>query len=319
MHISLEDKVIWGHSITEVIKEKDCVVYRIQDTTGEGTMTCYTVFSGIKLVFNDFHMTSCVSEFRPNVEMLAIDHCQEGRIEWEFVKDSYTYLQQGDMQINSKEHHEVGFSFPLSHYHGITVAIYIEDAKKSLAKVLEGFTVDVRALRDKFCCAQKPFIVRAKDSIDHIFSELYTVPDTIKISYYKIKVLELLLFLSGSDISGDGEKRAYFPKKQVEIVKVIMNYMIEHIDKHFTLEELSLNFNIPLTTMKNCFKGVYGASVYAYMRVYRIQTAATMLKKTDKSITDIASAVGYSNPSKFAAAFRDIMDMSPTEYKKNFV
>ncbi len=55
---------------------------------------------------------------------------KKGRIEWEFQNGSYIYLQEGDMQINGRKHHKVGFGFPLNHYEGITVAIYIEEALK---------------------------------------------------------------------------------------------------------------------------------------------------------------------------------------------
>lgn len=316
MYISMENKVHCGQNIAVLKNDRDCTVYKIQDSAGEGTMTCYRVLPGIELIYNDFHMPCCISEFKPRVEMLTIDHCREGRIEWEFAEDTYTYLQQGDLQINSKEHHAIGFSFLLNHYHGITVAVYIEEASKALADILEGFSVDLKLLQNKFCSSKKPFIVRAKDSINHIFSELYKVPDTIRMSYYRIKVLELLLFLSAADIADEGEERPYFPKKQVETVKEIMRYMTGHPDKHFTLEKLSLSFDIPLTTLKICFKGIYGASVYAYMRSYRIQAAAMMLRQTDESITAVAGRVGYSNPSKFAASFKEITGMSPTEYRK---
>lgn len=292
---------------------------KMQDATGEGTMTCYKVFPGIDLLYNDFHMQSGFSEFQPKVEMIGIDHCREGRIEWELPNGSYMYLQEGDLQINAKDHHTMGFGFPLCHYHGITVAVYIEEALKTLATTFDGFYVDLHTLHDKFCTSTRPFIMRAEDSIHHIFSELYTVPDKIRKNYFKIKVLELLLFLSAVDVPVNGEERPYFPHKQVEMVKAIREYITENVDKHFTLNELSSRFDIPLTSLKLCFKGVYGTSVYAYMRSYRMHAAALMLRQTNENITTIAGKVGYNNPSKFAAAFKEIMGMPPAKYQKYFV
>ena len=60
-------------------------------------------------------------------------------------------------------------------------------------------------------------------------------------------------------------------------------------------------------------------SVYAYIRSYRIHAAALMLSQTNESVTTIAGKVGYNNPSKFAAAFKDIMKVLPREYQKHFV
>ena len=225
METALEENVFYGNNITVLKRDRDCTVYKMKDVTGEGTMTCYKVLPGIELMYNDFHMQSCCSEFWPKVEMIGIDHCREGRIEWEFRNGSYMYLEEGDLQINGKDHHAIGFEFPLSHYHGITVAIYIDEASKTLATIFDGFSVDLQALRRKFCSGQKSFIMRTKDSIQHIFSELYTVPDKIRTNYFRIKVLELLLFLSVVDVPVNGEERPYFSKKQVKNVKIIMQYL----------------------------------------------------------------------------------------------
>lgn len=315
--MSMEDRVFYGNNVSILTKNEYCTVYYMKDTTGEGTMTCYNVFPGIDLLYNDFHMQNCFSEFRPKVEMIGIDHCKEGRIEWEFQR-SYIYLQKGDLQINAKDHHTLDFGFPLGHYHGITIAIYLEEAEKTLAGVLDGFFVDLQALRKKFCFGKTPFIMRAKDSIQHIFSELYTVPDSIRMNYYKIKVLELLLFLSAVDAPADGEKRPYFPKTQVGTAKEIMKFLTDNMERHYTLNELSFIFAIPLTSMKLCFKGVYGTSIYAFVRSYRMQAAALMLRQSNENVAVIAGKVGYDNSSKFAAAFKETMNMSPQEYRKTF-
>jgi AraC-like DNA-binding protein len=316
MNRLLDDKAIYGHNITVIKKAEDCTVYQMKDVTGEGVMTCYKVFPGIDLIYNDFHMQSCFSEFRPKVPMMGIDHCREGRIEWEFQDGSYLYLQQGDLQIHTKENHTHGFGFPLNHYHGITVVIYIEEAAKTLKTVLGGLPVNLQALREKFCSGKRPLIMRADNTIAYIFTELYTIADRIKIPYFKLKVLELLLFLSGAGIPENTAKRPYFSGKQVATVKAIMKFLTANIDKRFTLEELSARFEISLTTMKLCFKGVYGTSVYAFVRNYRMQAAALMLRQSDENVAAIAGRVGYDNSSKFAAAFKKTMKLSPLKYRK---
>lgn len=319
MENELEKNVFYGRNITAVKRDDTCTIYKMKDADGEGIMTCYSVFPGIDLLYNDFHMQSCFSEFRPKVEMLGIDHCRQGRIEWELQNGSYMYLEEGDLQINSKENHSMNFGFPLNHYNGITVAIYIEKAVKTLSDIFGGVWVDLHGLREKFCARQNPFIMRAEDSIQHIFSELYTVPGNIRESYFKIKVLELLLFLSMVDVPVNGGERPYFPKRQVETVKAVMKYITENMDKHLTLNELSSRFDIPLTSLKLCFKGVYGTSVYAYLRSYRMHAAALMLRQSNESIAAIAGKVGYDNSSKFAAAFRAVMGKSPQEHRNSFV
>ena len=46
--------------------------------------------------------------------------------------------------------------------------------------------------------------------------------------------------------------------------------------------------------------------------------AAVLLRQTQGTIADIANQVGYENQSKFATAFREIMKVSPKEYRGQY-
>ncbi len=184
MGLSIEQKIYYGDNVFKVSGDDNVEVYRVEDATGEGMMTCYHVLPGIDLIYDDFHMQSCFSEMTPGIEMISFDHCREGRLEWQFESGSYFYLQQGDMQITTKERHQQHFGLPLSHYHGITIAAYIEEATQMLANVIGGIPVGLRVLKTKFCTGEKPFIMRASDGVQHIFSELYHIPDKIRFPYF---------------------------------------------------------------------------------------------------------------------------------------
>ncbi|WP_294417933.1 helix-turn-helix domain-containing protein [uncultured Blautia sp.] len=47
-----------------------------------------------------------------------------------------------------------------------------------------------------------------------------------------------------------------------------------------------------------------------------MKLASNMLMQEDKSISEIAAAVGYKSQSKFTSAFRDIFQILPTTYQK---
>ncbi len=317
--MSLENSVFFGENVSLVCRSDTCSVYKLQDKTGEGMMTCYTVFPGVNLLYHDFHMECCMSYFKPGVEFFCIDHCREGRLEWEMPDGSCLYMETGDLQMNTRAWHGGMFQFPLRHYHGITVSVCMAEAAEVLSGVLEGFHVDIGALRDKFCRTEHPFIIRAGAGIEHIFSELYRVPEAIQAPYFKIKVLELLLFLSTLEVPPGAGERPYFYKTQVEKTKAVMALITSRPDYRYTLEELSSIFDFPITSMKNCFKGVYGTSIYAYMKKYRMDAAAVRLHKTRESITSISLQMGYENTSKFSAAFRSVIGMTPSQYRKSIV
>ena len=136
--------------------------------------------------------------------------------------------------------------------------------------------------------------------------------------YFKIKVMELLVFLRALELSEYKDEHPYFYSSQTEKIKAVHKLLTDDLTRNYTTEELAKQFDLSTATLKNGFKGVYGSPIYTYIRNYKMNVAASMLV-TDrkKRIIDIASAVGYDNPSKFAAAFKEIFDTTPAEYRND--
>ena len=294
-------------------------IYRSQDSTGDCEVTVYPVFSGIELVYYDVHMQSCDINLAKGREMLIITHCQEGRIEFEYKNGEYLYLASGDFSIQKNTENIRHRYCPLSHYHGVSVAIDMNRVPRCFSCILDDVFVSPEELEMKFC-SEKPYsIMRENISIEHIFSELYSVPENIRKGYHKVKVLELLLFLSGLEYKGESEERRYFSRSQVTAAKEAKKYLLAHLDEHIAITELADMLGISSTSLKICFKGVYGDTINGYITNCKMQKAASLLKNTDKSVLEIAGIVGYNNGSKFAGAFRRVMNKSPNEYRKSLV
>lgn len=309
--------ILDGAPQAEVVQDGRCAVCRFRNETGEGTITIYEVFPGVFLAYNDFHMRYYDSEFRPGRELLCIDHCREGRLEYPARDNAYSYVEAGDLKLDRRLTHTGHFEMPLAHYHGATVAFDLETACGSLPLEVKDFPVDPRSVRDKYCPDVYPAVVHAAPSMEHIFGELYAVPEKIKLPYFKVKILELLLYLDALELPENRLEKPYFYKSQVEKVKAIRSFLAGHLDESFPQEVLAARFEIPLTTMKRCFRSVFGSSMGKWLTEYRMNQAAVLLRtEKELSVTDIAGRVGYDSPSKFAIAFRKVMGMSPTEYRQ---
>ena len=304
--------------MSQQITETNCRVARISDITGDRMMTFYEVLPGVSVIYNDFHMSSCESNFRPDCDMLCIDHCREGRIEQEMEKGAYTYFKAGDLKVDRRVHHTGHMEMPTKHFHGISIVFDMKQAAKSLPEAMAGFPVDLYSIQQKYCDDKHPFVIPDDPSIEHIFSELYTIPLKIKNYYLRVKIFELLLFLDALELSSaHKEERPYFYKAHVEKVKAIHKLLMENVAEHYTLDDLAKRFDIPLTTMKSCFKSIYGNSIFAYMRIYRMNSAANLLREQkDLSIAQIAGMVGYDSPGKFSSAFKDVIGDAPLAYRK---
>ena len=97
----------------------------------------------------------------------------------------------------------------------------------------------------------------------------------------------------------------------------VARYLRENLDRHVTISELTAISGVSGTTLKKHFHAVYGMSIYAWFKRERMLAAARDLRETQDSILKIAGDYGYENASKFSGAFRDVLGISPREYRKN--
>ncbi len=312
------DKAGFGGNVHEIAEEGDCRVLRLDGEDGEGFMTMYRVFDGVYLMYNDFHMRGCVSKYQNSKTVLCIDHCREGRIEHENSLGERYYMEAGDLRIDRRAHHEGRVELPLSHYHGITIGFVRGAAEESLKREMPWLPVDINTLAERFCSSSKEFVLRGNEAMNQLFSQLYNAPKSVRLSYFRVKTAELLLMLAALDISGTSEQRQYFPARQTEKVKQIHALITGSLDRSYTVDELSARFDMPPATLRKVFKAVYGAPIYQYIKSYKMKAAASMLiSESGSTVAEIAQRLGYDNASKFSAAFRDVMGVSPQNHRRD--
>ena len=296
-----------------------CSVWQFRSSTGEGTMTTYELFPGAVLSFNDFHMASFDSSFTTQQKLLAIDYCREGRMEYTAAENAFSYIKAGDLKLDRRLTHQGTFVFPSCHYHGITVGLDLSVVEQALPQQMPGFPVSAAALVEKFQLGRYPRVLHSGAACplpQQVFEAMYHAPQSVRIPYLRLKVLELLLHLQAMEVPAR-QDTPYFYKTQVEKVRAIREYLAEHLTENHSQAELSQQFDIPLTAMKSCFKSVYGVSIGAWVTACRMDKAARLLQqgRSSGTVADIAAAVGYDSASKFAAAFKKATGRTPAEYR----
>lgn len=244
----LFQEMYYGPNVQNLVESDDCKVMRLSDNSGEGMMTLYHVFPGVFLMYNDFHMKECISGFQTDMDLLCIDHCREGRIEQEVGQNAFSYLEAGDLRVDRRIHHSGKVEFPLCHYHGISIGFQVETAAKEIPASMKGFSVDLYELQKKYCSDRTPYVIPGEPAIEHIFSELYNVPIKIKKDYFKIKVLELLLYLDALELSGHTEERPYFYKGQIEKIKAIQALLTQDLTQRIAIARAILK-NAPIVIL----------------------------------------------------------------------
>jgi AraC-like DNA-binding protein len=63
------------------------------------------------------------------------------------------------------------------------------------------------------------------------------------------------------------------------------------------------------------FRATFGETPHRYLQRRRVERAMFMLRETEKSVTNICLDAGFTSLGTFSRTFRDIIGMSPTEYR----
>lgn len=288
---------------------------RVQ-TQGKGRIETFSIFPGIEVSFHQY-LAQQVSFHHPAFHsVLEIHHCRLGRIGWNMLGGVAVYLGEGDLCLHSMCCcADSEMTLPLGYYEGIAMAMDLNKFAEHPIAIMSEAGVDAKKLYEKFCACDKPYAIPSDREIDRIFSVLYGLPDTLRIPYYKLKAQEMLLFLSQWEADKHTKSNGY-PSQQTELIKEIHNELIGHMERRFTIEELSKKYLMNTSTLKAVFKAVYGLPIATYMKQRRIDRAAELLRTTADSIADIAQQVGYETQGKFTKAFKEKTNLLPTEYRR---
>ncbi len=300
-----------GEAPVVIKSDAECTVYGLANAPDKLIMTAYSVFPGIELIYNDIHADLRVESPGSGEGVLEINHCHEGRIEFEYGEES-CFLAPGDLSVSRPDAGVRQARFPTGHYHGITVRIDTARSPDCLSCVLQDVDVKISSLSDKFCGDSPWFAARSSASIEHVFSELYRVPPEIRRGYFKVKILELLLFLSALPVE---PARQSFTHSQVALAKNISDCLLENTEGRITISDLSRRFGASPSMISTSFRGVYGMTPAAFLRAQKMHAAAKLLRESDRTVLDIANQFGYDNASKFAKAFRDVIGVPPNSYR----
>ena len=207
-------------------------------------------------------------------------------------------------------------TFPLGYCEGISIFINLKELSLHMPPILRDIMLDPDLLYRWFCLPETPAVLPSGPDIDVIFRPLYGLPEQLRMPYFKLKVQELLLYLYR--LSPEISAPAQVQSRQAALMQEIHHQLTEHLDRRYTIEELSRQYLINTSSLKEIFKGVYGMPIATYMKEFRIRKAMELLQQTDDSIAEIAAKVGYETQGKFAKAFKEFTNLTPSSYRKKY-
>ena len=307
---------LFGAGTAVLMKTDAEVKYQIECDTPTGTMHNFHVFPGVELSYTTFYANSCFQRHKSMPNVLEIAYCKAGRYECEYKRGFLTYLGEGDFAVSVISSQREEPIFPTGFYDGIAIIIDTEISGSTFSGGVEGIAIDWTALSQKFCTERCCAVMKAPPKLLQLFNELCEQENQENLGYLRLKLLELFFCLSNMLPQENLEISAYFSGEIIKKVKDLKVYLMSHLDAKISLRDLAERYSLSLTTMKDCFRAVYGKPIHAFQREYKMQAATKLLVTTRLTISEIAGRIGYENPNKFSTAFKGIIGISPSEYRK---
>ena len=304
----------WYDKNAKLISRKPgCSVISYQ-CNGTGILYDYSIFPGIDLIFMDFNCSDIFDEPNEMRNVLEIRHYQEGRVEFEFEGDKVFHLQQDEFCVNGMLNMPARYSFPFDYCSGLSLVLDKNSMTEVTRSQLALFQIDISVLEEDLDTAHQWYICKTPPSMCHVFEELYAAKEHETSQYFRIKVLELLYHATKLR-KEDRVAATYYAREHIEIVKRVRKAMLKDLSRSTPLEQFLRGEAISTVTFQTIFKQINGRSPYAYLKHYRMNSAAVQLRESNESINQIALSLGYSNASKFARAFRDVFGVLPKDYR----
>lgn len=103
---------------------------------------------------------------------------------------------------------------------------------------------------------------------------------------------------------------------ELERLQLTLDYLHQHYDSVVSLQELADLTHLSREACCRSFRRMTGKSITEYLQEYRVTQSLPLIRSGRYSISQVAELCGFSNASRFAAAFRKRMGINPGHYHK---
>ena len=106
------------------------------------------------------------------------------------------------------------------------------------------------------------------------------------------------------------EPRAY------HYIQRVLLYLNENFKEPLTLSEIASRIHISPCYLSDLFSRIVGCRFIEYLTNLRLERARAMLRETESSVTEIATACGFGTVSNFTRAFRRVFGVAPSAWRR---
>jgi AraC-like DNA-binding protein len=104
-----------------------------------------------------------------------------------------------------------------------------------------------------------------------------------------------------------------------KLVKEATSYVEENISNtDLSVETLSIAMNMSRVHLYKKLLSVTGNTPSEFIRLIRLRRAEQLLRKSQLTVAEVSYAVGFNNPRYFSKYFREMYELTPSQYKEKY-
>ena len=108
------------------------------------------------------------------------------------------------------------------------------------------------------------------------------------------------------------------PLGNKQIYSDIADYIRRNMSKNIKINEIADAFGYSPKYLSHLFSEIRGVSLKQFILAQKIETASFYLTDTDRTITEIASEVGFSDMHNFSRTFKKVTGLTPSAYRNTY-
>lgn len=141
---------------------------------------------------------------------------------------------------------------------------------------------------------------------------------SIKRIFIQAKILELLSAqLEQFDaVYKQDPSSSFLKSRDIDKIYLAKTFIEENMQTPCSLIELSRKVGLNDFKLKKGFKEIFGSTVFNYLTDFRMERAMLLLKQK-KTVSEVASEVGYKNPQHFTVAFKKKFGILPSNMNRS--
>lgn len=130
---------------------------------------------------------------------------------------------------------------------------------------------------------------------------------------YQLHIIQLML----AELISGNETNTHDLKHKDNILKIFLHLASRNFKKERQIQFYADHLNVSSTYLSRTIKELTGNTVFSYLSNFLYNEICIQLKTTDKTISEIADELNFSDQSALTNFFRTKAGMSPLSYRKS--